>query len=84
MGKKLNFATRISNVFENKRVRAYIVALVGITVGYAVNVTIQCIKGSVLYEPPLGSFAVQFIIFCFYLWKDERDAKKNSAEEFAG
>lgn len=82
--KILNFVIRILNVFKNKRVQAYVMALVGITAGYAVNITIQCIRGTVLYEPPIGSFIIQFLLFWFYMWKDERDAKKNSAEEFAG
>lgn len=85
MGEKLkNFVIRIVNVFKDKRMQDYVKALLGICAGYACNVTIQCLTGQVVYEPPLGAFALQFALFVFYIYRDKKIAKNNSAEGFTG
>ena len=85
MSKKLiNFATGLSNVFQNKRLHAYIIALLAILVTYGINITIQVKMGYPLYNPPIVNVVAQMVLFLFWLWKDERDAKKNSAEESLG
>lgn len=84
MVKIKNFVIRIVNVFKNKRMQGYVKALLGICAGYACNITYQCLFGQVLYEPPVGAFVLQFVIFLFLIRYDEKIAKKNSAEEFAG